>query len=158
MASFHEIFGDSDPEKSFEEFYDSDINDSAVTLTVEEDDEEDDISVKSLSSDEEESEESMDKSSSNNDESNNDDVASPAGGNVRWRVQGKVVTWDERKTNSNFPCYSEMPGPTVTSDVDKVKLYFFALMFNLDLCVWIAAETNSYAEQLQWLKGRRDTK
>ena len=31
-------------------------------------------------------------------------------------------------------------------------------MFNLDLCVWIAAETNRYAEQLQWQKGRQDTK
>ena len=54
MASFHEIFGDSDPDESFEGFRDSDINDSAVTSTAE-DDEEDDISVKSLSSDEEES-------------------------------------------------------------------------------------------------------
>ena len=69
MASFHEIFGDSDPDESFERFRDSGINDSAVTSTVEEDDDEDDISVKSLSSDEEESEESMDESSS--DESNN---------------------------------------------------------------------------------------
>ena len=60
MVSFHEIFGDSDPDESFEGFCDSDINDSGVTSTVEEDDEEDDISVKSLSSDEEESEESMD--------------------------------------------------------------------------------------------------
>ena len=49
-----------------------------------------------------------------------------------------------------------MPGPTVTLDADKVELDFFALMFSLDLCVWIAAETNPYAEQLQWQKGRRD--
>ena len=145
MASFHEIFGDSDPDESFEEFRDSDINDSAVTLTIEEGDDEGDISVKSLSSDEEESEESMDESSS--DESN-DDVAPPAGGNVRRSVEGKVVTWSERKTNVNFPLYSVIPGPTVTLDADKVKLDFFALMFNLDLCVWIAAETNRFAEQL----------
>ena len=59
-----------------------------------------------------------------------------------------------RKTNVNFPHYSEIPGPTVTLDADKVALDFFALMFNLDLCVWIAAETNCYAEQLQWQKGR----
>ena len=101
MASFHEIFGDSDPDESFEGFCDSDINDSAVTSTVEEGDDEDDISMKSLSSDEEESEESMDKSSS--DKSNDDVVASPAGGNVRRNVEEKAVTWSERKTNVNFP-------------------------------------------------------
>ena len=50
MASFHEIFGDSDPDESFEGFRDSNINGLAVTSTVEEDDDEDDISVKSLSS------------------------------------------------------------------------------------------------------------
>ena len=97
MASFHEIFGDSDPNESFEGFRDSDINDSAVTSTVEEDDDEDDISVKSLSSDEDESEESMDESSS--DESN-DDVAAPhTRGNDRQSVKENVVTWSEKKTN-----------------------------------------------------------
>ena len=147
MASFHEIFGDSDPDESFEGFPDSDINDSAVTLTGEEGDDEDDMSVKSLSSDEEESEESTDESSSG--ESNDDVVAPPARGNVRQSVEEKIVTWSERKTNVNFPLYSEMPGPTVMLDADKVDLDFFALMFNLDLCVWIAAETYQYAEQLQ---------
>ena len=70
-------------------------------------------------------------------------------------VKENVVTWSEKKTNVNFPHYNEMPGPTVTLDADKVELDFFALMFNLDLCVWIAAETNRYAEQLQWQKGMR---
>ena len=122
MVSFHEIFGDSDPDESFEGFCDSDINDSDVTSTVEEDDEEDDISVKSLSSDEEESEESMDKPSL--DESN-DDVAAPrTGRNDRQSVKENVVTWSEKKTNVNFPLYNEMPGPTVTSDADKVELDF----------------------------------
>ena len=125
MASLHEIFGDSDPDESFEGFRDSDINDSAVILTVEEDDDEDDISVKSLSSDEEKSEESTDESSSDN--QSNNDVAPPAGGNVRGIVEEKVVTWSERRTDVNFPCYSEMPGPTVTLDADKVELDFFCL-------------------------------
>ena len=155
MASFHEIFGDGDPDESFERFRDSDINDSTVTSTIEEDDDEDDISVKSLSSDEEESEESTDESSS--DESN--DVAAPrTGGTGRQSVKENVVTWSEKKTNVKFPRYNEMPGPTVTLDADKVELDFFALMFNLDLCVWIAAETNRYAKQLQRQKGRRDMK
>ena len=156
MASFHEIFGDSDPDESFEGFRDPDINDSAFTSTVEEDNDEDDISVKSLSSDEEESEESMDKSSL--DESN-DDVAAPhTGGNDRQSVKENIVTWSEKKTNFNFPHYNKMPGPTVTLEADTVELDFFALMFNLDLCVWISAETNCYAEQLQQQKGRRDMK
>ena len=90
VASLHEIFGNSNPAKSFEGLDNSDVNDSAVTLTVEEDDDEDDISVNSLYSDEEESEENMDESSS--DESNNDAVAPPARGNVRRRVEEKVVT------------------------------------------------------------------
>ena len=68
------------------------------------------------------------------------------------------MTWSEKKTNVNFPRYNEMPGPTVTLDADKVELDVFALMFNLDLCVWIAAETNHYSEQLQRQKGRRDMK
>ena len=96
MASFHEIFGDSDPDESFEGFRDSDINDSAVTSTVEDDDE-DDISVKSLSSDEEESEESTDESSL---DKSNDDVAAPrTGGTGRQSVKENVVTWSEKKTN-----------------------------------------------------------
>ena len=114
MANFHEIFGDSDPDESFEGFRDSDINDSAVTSTVEEDDDEDDVSVKSLSSDQEKSEEGTDESSS--DESNDHFVAPRAGGTVRQCVKEQVVTWSERKTDANFPLYSEMPGPTITLD------------------------------------------
>ena len=85
MVSFHEIFGDSNPDKSFKGFRDSDINDSVVTLTVEEDDDEDGVSVKSLFSDEEES---TDESSS--DESNDHVVAPRAGGTVRQSVEEKL--------------------------------------------------------------------
>ena len=99
MASFHEIFGDSDPDESFDRFRDSHMNDSAVTSTVKDDDE-DDISVKSLSSGEEESEESTDESSS---EESNDDVVAPcARGNVRWSVEEKVVTWVKEKLMLTF--------------------------------------------------------
>ena len=163
MASNHEnfdlVFGNSDSDSEeyfdFEGFTAAEINDSSVqTSIVEEDDEGDDISVESLTSDDEDI---MEKSSS--DESDHDVVLPAAGGNVKQRVfrpPAKVVIWTERKSNVNFPHYNENSGPSKTLNADKKEIDFFALLFNLDLCVWIAAETNRYAEHLQQQKGKRD--
>ena len=120
MVSFH----DSDPDESFEGFHDSDINDSDVTSTVEEDDDEDDRSVKSLL----QMKKKVKKVRTNlHQMSKMIMLLHHVLGALSDGVLRKKLTWSERKTYVNFPLYSEMPGPTVTLDVDKVELGFFCL-------------------------------
>ena len=164
MVSNHQtfdlVFGNSDSDSEeyfdFEGFTATEINnDSVQTSIVEEDDEDDDISVESLTSDDEDT---MDESSS--DESDHDVVLPAARGNVRQRVfrpPEKVIIWTERKSNVNFPCYNENSGSSKTLNANKKEIDFFCFSIQFGpVCVWIAAETNRYAELLQQQKGKRD--
>ena len=48
-----------------------------------------------------------------------------------------------------FPDYTVIPGSTTTLGQEKTELYFFDLLFPLNLCAWIANKTNRYATQQQ---------
>ena len=54
-------------------------------------------------------------------------------------VENREEIWTEKFTRSNLPEYLKIPGPKVILDRTKTE---HDLLFPLDLCVWIANETN----------------
>ena len=48
----------------------------------------------------------------------------------------------------------DTPGPVAILDRTKKGKDFYYLMFPLALCIWIANETNQYANQIQALEGQ----
>ena len=87
---------------------------------------------------------------------NNDNRAQRprAGGrNNNGAARNQDRIWTETFTKTTIPNYSEIPGPKVILDASKTELYFFNLLFPLNLCAWIANETNRYATQVQAQKG-----
>ena len=68
-------------------------------------------------------------------------------------VENKEEIWTETFARTSLPEYLEIPGQKVILDRTKTELDVLNLFFLLDLCAWIANETNGYATQCQAVKG-----
>ena len=155
MASnvYQELFEDSDPDEVFEGFSREELEDTRPVINLNQPEDDDDLSVYEYSSEREESETSEDDEAplANN---NVEHGRNRAGGRNNDRsVENKEEIWTETFTRTNLPEYLEIPGPKVILDRTKTELDFFNLLLPLNLCAWIANETNRYATQCQAVKG-----
>ena len=138
---YQELFEDSDPDKVFEGFSREELEETRPVLNLNQPEDDDDLSVYEYSSEREES------------ETSEDDEAPLANNNFEHGRNNDHSFENKTLTRTNLPEYLEIPGPKVTLDRTKTELDFFNLLFPLNLCAWIANETNHYATQCQAVKG-----
>ena len=151
-----EIFGEeeSDQENDFEGFTAEELAEARAGLSRNQVEDDDDISVDEYNSESEDSsteDEEAEDTIVNNDNRAQRPRAGGRNNNGTARNQDRI--WTETFTKTTIPNYSEIPGPKVILDASKTELDFFNLLFPLNLCAWIANETNRYATQVQAQKG-----
>ena len=69
-------------------------------------------------------------------------------------VPVRIVNLSEKLASENIPAFTENTGPVNVLGRDKREVDFFHLLFPVGLLAWIANETNSFARQVQAVKGR----
>ena len=147
----NEIFGEeeSNQENNFEGFTAQELAEARAGLSRNQVEDDDDISVDEYKSESEDS--STEDTIVNND--NRAQRPRARGRNNNGAAQNQDRIWTETFTKTTIPNYSEILGPKVILDASKTELDFFNLLFPLNLCAWIANETNHYATQVQAQKG-----